>query len=284
MNKKILLNKVLQENDIDSKFLISQMFLGYKYRKENHKLYSADINIPTNLIKIYYTLNKDEVTFDNMKKSFMNKYIKNESAIEGAHHNCDEVKGIEAMYEYINSNDCNYMFNVYTLKDLHKKLYSFVPCEEFGGNFRNSDCILNETMTEITPWSYIRQSLNEIDKNIQDLLIKASNIKNNDDVDDLLEYLDECVIIKCKLIQVHPFFDGNGRTIRGFINKLFELAGLPFVYIKENERDEYLKAMYKANHNDFEDIKNFYRYKICDSIVELDINNQIRNEKVKSLS
>jgi hypothetical protein len=38
--------------------------------------------------------------------------------------------------------------------------------------------------------------------------------------------------------------------------------------------------MNKANNeNDYTDIKNFYRYKICDSIIELDINNKVREEK-----
>ena len=50
--------------------------------------------------------------------------------------------------------------------------------------------------------------------------------------------------------------------------------------VKVNERTEYHKAMNKANNeNDYTDIKNFYRYKICDSIIELDINNKVREEK-----
>ena len=39
---------------------------------------------------------------------------------------------------------------------------------------------------------------------------------------------------------------------------------------------EYHKAMNLANNEgDFTDIKNFYRYKVCDSIVELDINERV---------
>ena len=86
--------------------------------------------------------------------------------------------------------------------------------------------------------------------------------------------------LNCDLILVHPFPDGNGRCVRGFINKLLEYAGLPPIYIKVNERTEYHKAMNKANNEkDYTDIKNFYKYKICDSIVELDINEQIKNDK-----
>ena len=98
-------------------------------------------------------------------------------------------------------------------------------------------------------------------------------------------HLSNCVVIGCKLIKVHPFDDGNGRTIRGFINKLFEDVGLPPIYIKANERTEYHLAMNKANNEgNYDYIKGFYRYKVCDSIIELDINNRIKkqdNEKKK---
>ena len=96
----------------------------------------------------------------------------------------------------------------------------------------------------------------------------------------MLEYLDDSVEVMCKLIKIHPFGDGNGRTIRGFTNKLFEDAGLPPIYIKANERTEYHKAMNLANNeNDYTAIKQFYRYKVCDSIIELDINERLKEEE-----
>ena len=57
------------------------------------------------------------------------------------------------------------------------------------------------------------------------------------------------------------------------------MAGLPPVYIKANERTEYHKAMNKANNEgDYADIKNLYYYKVCDFIVELDINPRVRRQ------
>ena len=84
---------------------------------------------------------------------------------------------------------------------------------------------------------------------------------------------------RCQLIKVHPFTDGNGRTVRGFINKFLEDAGFPPVYIKLVERDEYHDAMGKAiGDGDYSEIKNFNRYKVCDSIIELDINERLKRE------
>ena len=103
------------------------------------------------------------------------------------------------------------------------------------------------------------------------------------DTNELFKFMDEVVKLKCDLILIHPFADGNGRCVRGFINKILEYAGLPPIYIKENERTEYHKAMNKANtEGDYKDINTFYRYKVCDSIVELDINQRIHDAKEES--
>ena len=119
--------------------------------------------------------------------------------------------------------------------------------------------------------------MNKIDIEVQELIKEAKKIRENSDVNELLNYLDKCVIVGCKLIKVHPFVDGNGRTIRGFIKKLLEDAGLPPIYIKVNERTEYHLAMNKANNEEnYDFIKGFYRYKVCDSIIELDINERIK--------
>ena len=67
------------------------------------------------------------------------------------------------------------------------------------------------------------------------------------------------------------------KPVRGFTNKLLEDAGLPPIYIKKNERAEYCHAMNLAlTEDNYTDILGFYRYKICDSIIELDINNRMR--------
>lgn len=278
MSNKELVLSIFDQHGIDMRVVIQEMFMGYKQRKQRKQLYSEDNTIPTTLIKMYYSLNPDQTSFESLKKAFVSRYIKEESKLEEVHE-ADEVKGLRVMYEYIHSDEINFMLNVYTLKELHEKLYSKTAHPEFGGEFRKYDVYLPGTGTEITEWSMIRYELNKIDEDIQDLVELAPLIRNGGDANWLLEYLDACVVLGCRLIKVHPFADGNGRTVRGFVNKLLEDAGLPPVYIKAQERTEYHKAMNKANNEgDYTDIKNFYRYKVCDSIVELDINQRLKNE------
>lgn len=264
--------------DIDSLLLMTEAFLGYKYRKRQHCLYSSDAKIPINLIKYYYTLHSDKVSFDNLKKAFITRYVNNESKLEGVHE-AFEIEGLRVMYEYIHSDEIDYMFNVYTLKELHEKLFSKTEFPECAGNFRNWPVYLPGTGTELCDWRMIRFELNQLDSEVLFLREQAKVIRDTCDTSALINYLGDCVILGCKMIKIHPFGDGNGRTVRGFVNKLLEDAGLPPVYIKANERTEYHAAMNKANNDgDYSDIKNFYLYKICDSIIELDINERVRKE------
>lgn len=262
---------------VDPNRIIQEMFMGYKQRKQRKQLYGVDENIPNDLIGLYYELG-DRMPFDSLKKAFVSRYITQESRLEEVH-SPEEIEGLRAMYEYIHSDESDYMFNIYTLKELHEKLYSKAPYPEFGGTFRRDDVYLPGTGTEIAEWSMIRPMLNELDKDVLLLWDLAPEVRDCEDADVMLDYLDEVVVLGCKIIKVHPFKDGNGRSVRGFMNKLLEAAGLPPVYIKANERTEYHKAMNKANNEgDYTDIKNFYHYKVCDSIVELDINPRIRRQ------
>lgn len=277
------INIALKSMGIDSLFIIKETFLGYKYRKLNHILYNQDQDIPTKLITLYYGLNDDRVPFNTLKKMFVSHYINQESKLEGidvkSKHSRAEVEGLGKMYEYIHSDDINYMFDVYTLKEIHKQLYSLTDYPEYGGTFRNSQVYIKNRNLEICDWWNIREELEKVDVEIQKLRKEAEEIKKFESTERLLEYLDKCIKIQNKLLVIHPFSDGNGRTIRGFTNKLLEDAGLPPIYIKASEKDEYLSALAKSDNGDFQAINNFYRYKICDSIVELDINQRIYEDK-----
>ena len=276
-NKEIILNALSSEG-IDMRVVIREMFMGYKQRKQRKQLYSEDNTIPTTLIKMFYALNPDQAEFDGINRTFVSRYIKNESKVEGVH-SPEEIEGLRVMYEYIHSDDIDYMFNVFTLKEIHEKLYSKTAYPEFGGNFRRSDAYIKNFPSDLVSYPYIFRELDKLDPEVLELKEIAPYVKEWGDSSILLEYLDRCVVLGCELIRIHPFADGNGRSVRGFINKLLEDAGLPPVYITVAEKDEYRVAMGKAiGDGNFEPIKNFYRYKVCDSIIELDINKRIRED------
>jgi Fic family protein len=60
-----------------------------------------------------------------------------------------------------------------------------------------------------------------------------------------------------KLVNIHPFTDGNGRTARLFMNILLMQRGFPMVIILKNDRKKYYNALEKAENGKLDDIEKF---------------------------
>lgn len=271
----------------ETEALINTTFLGYKYRKANNMLYSSDAVVPISLIKLYYSDKVDRLDLSSISRNFVDRYIKNESLLEDVHDK-DEVAGLAEMYDTMVKMDED-SFGLFSIFQLHKKLYSKCPHPEFGGSTRTSPAHISGCPVDLYPYEEICTGLVNLREPVELLKQYAKKIKEEKDYSNIREYIKECMKIKCKLIQIHPFGDGNGRTTRCFINRLFLMAGIPPVYIKKDEKNEYKAAMTEAlrhrgakdadDDSKYDMITNFYLYKICDSIIELDINKKVREEK-----
>ena len=230
-------------------------------------------------ISEYYKLDKKYRNLDDVRENLKNYFIENESFLE----NNDEPfakEGLREMYNYIHSEDINYRFDIYTLLEIHRKLYSKAPYPEVGGTIRNATAHLNNVAIDIAPHYEIRNCLNNLDYEVQAIVKLGEEVKQ--DYSKIFEYIDRCVKLKCDLIKTHPFIDGNKRSVRGFINKLFLNVNLPSVCLIAPEHKIYREALEEAiGEGNYDKIKNFYYYKICDAIYELDINQKSNN---KSLS
>jgi len=65
------------------------------------------------------------------------------------------------------------------------------------------------------------------------------------------------VVFSMKLVSIHPFVDGNGRISRLVMNFLLKKKGYPWINIYMRQRAEYLKAVRKANDNQYKSILEF---------------------------
>lgn len=281
------------EEELTIEDIINITFTKYKEKKKNASFYNSDDFIPQNLIKLYFSKDANHSDFKDIVSNFKKRYLEQESKLEGVH-SIEEIEGLGLVYDYIRSDEWKKCANIYIIYLINLRLFSLTPYPEAGGKIRNSDCYLRDSSINTCPYNQIDKEIAKLYFEFQELIKRGcmlgeiyatggQNKENNED--NLIDYINDCLKIKCKLIQIHPFSDGNGRTMRAMVNLLFKLAGIPPIYVKHVERSKYLEAMGKAiEEGNFDYINKFYYYKICDSILTLDVNKRIRNDvKLKQL-
>lgn len=250
---------------------IYELFLKYKERRSHNLLDNENENLPKNLMEAYFS-DPNHAPFDRIVDKFKKKYVYNENEVENVH-NLLERQGLDVIYDYIERKGYLTCPNIYIILQLHILLYSKVPYPEFGGKFRDvSACISGSDVKTVEP-EEISLEISKLYTVYNDLLLLGDEIVSNERVDLLVKYINMCIDLKCRIVEIHPFVDGNGRTSRALLNLLFRRVNLPPVYINLAEKNQYIKAMDDAIRlKDKSHIRTLYYYKICDSIVELDLN------------
>jgi Fic family protein len=66
----------------------------------------------------------------------------------------------------------------------------------------------------------------------------------------LSEFIEGIVKTHHRLTVIHPFGDGNGRTLRAFLNMILVRNQVSPLYIKADEKDEYVTALSLADTKD----------------------------------
>ena len=279
-----IIDSLKKMDDESAREYIRMLFDGYNQRKKEKRLFEFSADIPKIIILTYYSCVK-KPPFKNIIENFKEKYIPeeevenfkrrylyNENKLEEVH-SIEERKGLRLVYDYVQETEDFNDISIYTLSDIHRILYSLAPYPEFGGAYRKDERYLPNSGIDITSPSLIVREMNLLKSDVDDLVKEGIELGKNVDSKKIIDYIDKCVELKCKLIKIHPFGDGNGRSVRAFINLLFRLANLPPVYIENKERKKYGEAMQSAlGDEDLTKIKGFYYYKICDSIICLDLN------------
>lgn len=269
----------LKNQEVDANDLISMLFKDYQNRKKENNLYSKDDFIPQNLIQIYFQT-ADHLPFDEIVDNFKKKYIYNENKIENVHEK-EEQEGLGEVYDFIQSGKYNNCSNPFVILLIHKLLYSKCPYPEFGGAFRTAEAMIEGSDVKTSSPAFISNDIGTLFPQYNEILAMAKQINDEKKQDLVIPYIDKVLELKCRLVEIHPFGDGNGRTMRALVNIMFKMINLPPIYVEATEKKEYIQAMDQAiRTKDLASIKKFYYYKICDSIVELDINK--RNKQIST--
>ncbi|KAJ0182241.1 hypothetical protein K1T71_001610 [Dendrolimus kikuchii] len=156
----------------------------------------------------------------------------------------NEILGLDAAMKYINST-LLYRLRDITMGDIleiHKRVLGHVDPVE-GGHFRR---------TQVYVGGHIPPGPSEIQK----LMTQFLEWLNSEDAMDLhpVRY---AALAHYKLVHIHPFIDGNGRTSRLLMNLLLMQAGYPPVIIAKQHRHLYYQHLQTANEGD---VRPFVRF------------------------
>lgn len=102
-----------------------------------------------------------------------------------------------------------------------------------------------------------------------------------------LHPIELAAILHHKLVNIHPFADGNGRTARLLMNIILLQAGYPLVIILKNDRKEYYNSLAQADNDHMEPFIKFVTHAVersLDLYLETIVKNQPHSQKFLSLS
>lgn len=253
------------EGDIESKELTKRIrkFQPDKKRKELGLSYE---NLYSDLIDNY----ADQLKFEPnnyAKYIFENTYIYNDSRMEGLEVSIEEaseivtdlrnnlqnsqycteeneaylsVAGHYLMYQNIFELPVKDALNVYDSFKLNKDLFAYYPHPEFGGNPRQNNVVISGARFEAVDYHDIFNELAKVDSDIKSFFGNKDSMKVSD-------YIKHVIRTHHRITVIHPFPEGNGRTTRAFMNVQLVRAGLTPIYIKVEEKKNYIAALEKAD-------------------------------------
>jgi Fic family protein len=79
--------------------------------------------------------------------------------------------------------------------------------------------------------------------------------------------LEFAATVHTKLVTIHPFFDGNGRTARLLLNAVLVHFGWPAITVRFDDRDRYLLALEKSNNGNIGELISLF-IGLCKSELE----------------
>src|SRR3970282_2677260 len=148
-------------------------------------------------------------------------------------HNHD--KAIDYLYSIV---DEDYNLRSIDILSLHSLVLRSIE-EDFAGRIRNGG-------VRIAGANFVPPNANKVSDYLDELIdfVNTNPLQLND--------IELAAIFHHKLVWIHPFFDGNGRTVRLAMNLLLMRCGFPPAIILKNDRKKYYEALNQANNGNYQ--------------------------------
>ncbi|MBP0903767.1 Fic family protein [Mariniflexile gromovii] len=142
---------------------------------------------------------------------------------------------INYLYTLINP---DYVFNGQDVLSLHGLVLRSIE-DDFAGRLRNGG-------VRISGANFIPPNANKVPDLFDDLVEYVNSNPQQLNIVELAAFFHH------KMVWIHPFFDGNGRTVRLAMNLILMKAGFPPAIILKNDRKKYYEALNQANNGNYD--------------------------------
>jgi Fic family protein len=132
----------------------------------------------------------------------------------------------------------NYLINEHDVLHTHALVLDKIE-KDFAGRFRNAG-------VRITGANYTPPNAHKVYDYMHDLM-RWVNEKSGG-----LHPIIRAAVFHHRFVWIHPFFDGNGRSVRLLFNLLMMKHGFPPAIILRNDRKKYYAVLNKANEGDYQ--------------------------------
>jgi excisionase family DNA binding protein len=154
----------------------------------------------------------------------------------------DHHAALEYLYDLIDK-DKKQTISEMLIRNLHQIIVQETD-KEWAGRYRNAKVIIGGA--KHTPPDAL-----QVPQKMHDLISWLNSQKNK------MNIIELSALLHHKLVHIHPFFDGNGRTARLTMNLLLMQFGYPLVVILKNDRKKYYDVLDKADNEKYEPLIKF---------------------------
>ena len=151
-------------------------------------------------------------------------------------------EALEYLYDLVEKDKKN-TFSENLIRSLNQIVQQNID-KEWAGRYRNSGVIISGA-------DHKPPEALEISRLMQNLIRWVGENKKKIDPVELAS------IVHHKLVFIHPFFDGNGRTSRLVMNIILMQSGFPLVIVLKSDRKKYYQTLSLADKGDYIPFVNF---------------------------
>jgi Fic family protein len=146
------------------------------------------------------------------------------------------IEALEYLYELV-GRDRRGTFSERLIREFNQIVMRDID-KEWAGRYRNSNVIIGGA--DHTPPEAV-----EVPRLMQELIIwMRQNWK-------VLHSVELAAVLHHRIVNIHPFFDGNGRTSRLVMNVVLMQAGFPLAVVLKNDRKRYYRTLGEADKGNY---------------------------------